>query len=60
MSEEKSFIENFKNQVLKNKSSYINSYIEKNQNTDPAETDKANRIKTAQALNDFIKDNLVD
>lgn len=60
MSEEKSFIENFKNQVSKNKSSYINSYIEKNQNTDPAETDKANKIKTAQALNDFIKDNLVD
>jgi hypothetical protein len=60
MSEEEGFIKNFKNQVSENKSGYIDSYIEKNHNTDPAEADKANKIKTVHALNEFIKDNFVD
>jgi hypothetical protein len=59
MSEEKSFVKDFKTTNNSKEKIYINAYIEKG-NIDPVEKEKINKIKIKQALKEFSKDNLID
>jgi hypothetical protein len=59
MSEEKSFVKDFKNIDKPKEKDYVNAYIEKT-NIDPLEKEKINKIKIKQALKKFSKDNLID
>jgi hypothetical protein len=59
MSEEKSFVKDFKVTDKLKEKTYINDYIEKG-NIDPAEKEKINKIKIKQKLKEFSKDNLID
>ena len=60
MSKKESFIGNFKNIEKSKDKTYINNYVEKDKNIDPAEKEKINKIKIQQALKEFSKDNLID
>ena len=54
------FLEDFKNIERLKEKTYIDSYIEKDKNMDPAEREKINKIKINQALKDFLTDKTVD
>ena len=48
-------------QNCKKKDGYVNSYIRKYiPSVDKAEREKTNKIKIKKALNEFLKDNLID
>ena len=54
------FLEDFKNIERLKEKTYIDSYIEKDKNMDPAEREKINKIKINRALKDFLTDKTVD
>ena len=58
MSEEKTFVKDFKNINKLKEKTFINAYVEKN--IDPTEKEKINKIKIKHALKKFSKDNLID